>query len=280
MSWYWVLLLSTNWLLMKSGIFFAEFAIEQSYRSWVKASILGLMKKLRFYAVSIAILCLSSCGGSGGGVAAGIPEYPRIFTTAQAERRVEPNMARIEFAVLTRAPNADKAREENAVKTTALMDKIKSIKIPAEDIETLDYRIQEVFSYQNGVQKVEAYEVVNRMQLRILDVKNVGKVIDQLVPLGANKIENVSFDVAEKDEIYRELLEEATTAAREKALRISDAAGLGKITVMEVREEYQQSPVPMYKFAMVDAARSDVQTQLSPTTVLKASISLTAKARE
>lgn len=238
------------------------------------------MKKLPLSVVSIGILSLSACGGSSGGGGGVVPEYPRIFTTAQAERRVEPNMARIEFAVLTRASNAEKAREENAVKTTALMEKIKELKIPEEDLETIDYRIQEVVNYQNGSQKIESYEVVNRMQMKMLDVKSVGKMIDQLVPLGANKIENVHFDVAEKDEIYRELLEEATAAAREKAARISEAAGLGKITVMEVREEYQQSPVPMYKFAMAEAARSDAQTQMSPTAVLKANVSVTAKARE
>lgn len=237
------------------------------------------MKKLSFVVLSIGILSLSSCGNSVAGNGS-VLEVPKIFTSAQAERRVEPNMARIEFVVLTRASNAEKAREDNAVKMTTLVEKLKELKIPAEDLETLDYRIQEIINYQNGSQKIEAYEVVNRMQVKMLDVKSVGKMIDQLVPLGANKIENVHFEVAEKEEIYRELLEEATALAREKATRISEAAGLGKITVMEAREEIQHSPPPFYKFAMAEAARSDTQTQLAPTAILKASVSITAKAKE
>ena len=39
---------------------------------------------------------------------------PKIYTSAFAEKRVEPNMARVTFAVLTRASQAEKARNENA----------------------------------------------------------------------------------------------------------------------------------------------------------------------
>lgn len=237
------------------------------------------MKKLLLSGLSIAILSLTSCGG--GTVLSAVPEGPRIYTTAQAERRVEPNMALITFAVLTRAPSADKARSENALKGKALMDKFKEMKIPEGDLETLDYRIQEIINYQNGTHKIEAYEVSNRMQLRILDVKNVGKMLDQLVPLGANKIEGVSFEVAEKDEIYKELLEEATTLAREKAARMAEAAGLGRVTTVEVREDGNQNSPPIFRYAKMESMREgDASTQMAPTAVIKASVALTAKAKE
>lgn len=237
------------------------------------------MKKLLLSGLSIGVFTLTSCGPNGSSGTA--PEGPRIHTSAQAERRVEPNMAKIVFAVLTRASTADKAREENAVKTTALIEKFKEMKIPEGDLETLDYRIQEIVNYQNGTQKIEAYEVVNRMQLKILDVKSVGKMVDQLVPLGANKIENVSFDVVEKDEIYKELLEEATALARDKAARMSEAAGLGRVTPIEVREETNFNPAPVYKYAMMESARGgDSSTQMAATATLKASVTLTAKAKE
>lgn len=237
------------------------------------------MKKLLLSGLSIAILSLTSCGG--GTVLSAVPEGPRIYTTAQAERRVEPNMAKIVFAVLTRSSTADKARQENAAKTTALMEKFKDMKIPDTDIETLDYRIQEIINYQNGAQKIEAYEVVNRMQIKVLDVKNVGKMVDQLVPLGANKIESVNFDVAEKDEIYKELLEEATALAREKAARMSEAAGLGRVTAVEVREEGGHSSPPVFKYAKAESfSDSEASTQMAPTATIKASVALTAKAKE
>ena len=223
------------------------------------------------------ILAISSCTGPSvvGGLEGG--EHPKIYTQGEAERRIEPNMANIVFAVLTRASNAEKAREENATKAAAVVAKLKELKIPEEDLQTLDFRIQEVRNYQNGSSKIDAYEVLSRMQLKVKDVKSVGKLIDQLVPLGANKIESVEFDVIEKEEIYRELLAEATSMAKDKAVRIADAAGLGKISVLEAKEEMRYNPAPMYRGGFMAEAKSvDVSTPMAGATVLKANVSLTA----
>jgi uncharacterized protein YggE len=226
---------------------------------------------------AFGIFLLAACGGNSG--VSGAPELPKIYATGTAEKKVEPNLARIVFAVLTRAPTAEKARGENAVKTSALAAKLKDLKIPEEDMQTMDYRIQEVTGYKNGTSTIEGYEVVSRMQLRILDVKSLGKIIDQLVPLGANKIENVEFDIAERDEVYRELLEEATTLAKEKANRMAEAAGLGKISVLEVREEPGYTAQPVYHFEMAKVA-GDAPTQIAPSAKIKASVTLTAKAKD
>ena len=238
------------------------------------------MSHMSKFFYSSFLLAAASCSGptnTGSGT-----EHPKIYTTGEMERRVEPNMAKVTFAVLTRAGNADKAREGNAAKTNAVVDKLKELKVPEEDLETLEYRIQEVINYQKGDSKIEAYEVLSRMQLKIKDVKSVGKIIDQLVPLGANKIESVEFDVIEKEEIYRELLAEATAQARDKAAHISEAAGLGKISVIEAREEPRNNPGPQSRggFAMMEAARADNSTPLAATTVIKASVSLTAKTKD
>ncbi len=209
-------------------------------------------------------------------------DVPKIFTTAKAERKVDPNMAKITFAVLTRASTAEKAREENAKKMSALVEKLKELKVSEDHVQTLDYRIQEIVNYQNGASKIEGYEVLNRMQITILDMNGVGKMLDQLVALGANKVEGVEFDVAEKDEIYKDLLEEATGVAREKAGRMAEAAGLGKVSVLEVREELSFSAGPTFKMsmAMAEAASDRSSTPMAGTATLQASVALTAKARD
>ncbi|MEZ4814945.1 MAG: SIMPL domain-containing protein [Bdellovibrionota bacterium] len=117
----------------------------------------------------LSCLALLSCSGKSHGI--GDSDSPKIFTTGQAERRVEPNMAKVTFAILTRAQNAEKARSENASKVSVLIKKVKEMKIPESDLESLDYRIREIINYQNGTQRIEAYEVNNRMQIKLLDVK-------------------------------------------------------------------------------------------------------------
>jgi uncharacterized protein YggE len=135
---------------------------------------------------------------------------------------------------------------------------------------------------QRRASRIESYEVINRIQLRVLEVKSLGSILDQLVSLGANKVDNIEFDVAEKEEIYKELLEEATAAAKDKAQRMAKAAGLGKITVLELREEVggSEHSQPRYGMEMASAKMSDISIPLSGSTVLKASVALVAKAWE
>lgn len=236
------------------------------------------MRKLLFFAL---IFILNACSE---GIPPGHPGevlVPKIYTSAFAEKRVEPNMARVTFAVLTRASQAEKARNENAIKVTAILEKLHNLKIQGEDIQTLDYNLREVMSYDKGSSKIDAYEVTNRLSIKILDVKNLGKIVDQLVPLGANRVEQIEFDIAERNDVYKELLEEATTQARDKALHIAEAGGLGKITVLEVREEGSAQPPPFMAMGMMRAegAGGAASSPMSASAYVRAQVSLTAKAK-
>lgn len=42
-------------------------------------------------------------------------------------------------------------------------------------------------------------------------------------------MEQIEFDIAERNDVYKELLEEATTQARDKALHIAEAGVLEKL---------------------------------------------------
>ena len=237
------------------------------------------MEKL-FYSL-LAAMVLNSCGEGTSQGHSGEVLVPKLYTSAFAEKRVEPNMARVTFAVLTRASQAEKARNENAIKVTAIMEKLTHLKIQGDDIQTLDYSLREVMSYDKGASKIDAYEVTNRISIKVLDVKNLGKVVDQLVPLGANRVEQIEFDIAERNDVYKELLEEATAQARDKALHMAEASGLGKITVLEVREESSAQPPPFMAMAMMRAegAAGGASSPISASAYVRAQVSLTAKAK-
>lgn len=236
----------------------------------------------KFSAYFLMIIFLKACSES---LPPGSPHealVPKIYTSAFAEKRVEPNMARVTFAVLTRASQAEKARNENALKVTAIMKKLQNLKIQDEEIQTLDYNLREVISYDKGTSRIDAYELVNRLSLKILDVKNLGKIVDQLVPLGANRVEQIEFDIAERNDVYKELLEEATAQARDKALHIAEAGGLGKITVLEVREESSaHQPPPFMPMGMMRAegVGGAASSPMSASAYIRAQVSLTAKAK-
>jgi uncharacterized protein YggE len=226
------------------------------------------------------ILALSACSQNlPVGAVNSEALVPKIYTSAFAEKRVEPNMARVTFAVLTRASQAEKARNENALKVTSIMNKLNKLKIQSDDIQTLDYSLREIMSYDKGTSKIDAYEVINRLSLKVVDVKNLGKIVDQLVPLGANRVDQIEFDISERNDVYKELLEEATEQARDKALHIAEAGGIGKIVVLEVREESTAHSTPFGSVALMRAEGVSGATPVSASAYIRAQVSLTAKAK-
>jgi uncharacterized protein YggE len=235
------------------------------------------MRKFIYLFIFVLTACSDGLPPSHSGEAL----VPKIYTSAFAEKRVEPNMARVTFAVLTRASQAEKTRNENAIRVNAIMDKLRNLKIQGEEVQTLDYNLREIISYDKGTSKIDAYEVTNRLSIKVLDVKNLGKIVDQLIPLGANRVEQIEFDIAERNDVYKELLEEATAQARDKALHIAEASGLGKITVLEVREESAAQPPPFMPMGMMRAegVGGAASSPMSASAYIRAQVSLTAKAK-
>lgn len=236
------------------------------------------MNAKKHFKNALLIVFLSGCGGDGG--SGGTREVPKIYTSGYAERKVQPNLAFVFFAVVTRASQAEKARADNASKVAALLAKIHELRLGDENLQTMDYRLGEVLSYKDGTSKIDGYEAVNNMKISLRDIKLVGKVIDQVISSGATKIEKIEFDVAEREEIYRELLEQATTIAKEKATRIADASSLGKVTVLEAKEETSNDNETPMRGKMMMEAGSAASTPISGMATLKAHVSLVARTRD
>lgn len=173
---------------------------------------------------------------------------PEKTITVSAEGRVvaSPDMASVNFSVITEAKTAKEVREKNTVKMNSVIEYVKGIGIDPKDIKTTSYYLYPKYDYPNGRSILTGYTLTNSINIKVRDFSVLGDLIAKSVDLGINQIGDVQFSIENPDDSKAQAGAIAMKNAREKAKRLADQAEvrLGKIvTFSESSSEY---PTPYY----------------------------------
>jgi uncharacterized protein YggE len=120
---------------------------------------------------------------------------------------------------------------------SSLMDLLKRSGIDARDIQTSSVNLKTVYDRpvsssnedendKTPPRKIVGYQVQNMIRLVIRDVSQVGGLIEATVKSGANKIEDLSFSVADPQPVLRDLRKKALADVRSKAEEAVKEAGM------------------------------------------------------
>jgi uncharacterized protein YggE len=136
-----------------------------------------------------------------------------VYGTATAY--VAPNLATVTIAVVTQNKDAFRAQQENAGRSTAVINAIKGVKDPPMEVSTGEYTITVQHPIEGTVRTTEitGYEVTNSISVKIRDLSKVGEVLDQALKAGANSVTGVTFTLENNEAARREVLTAATTDA-------------------------------------------------------------------
>ena len=217
-----------------------------------------------------AIACGSSAvrGQVSGSQAPLVPLPPQVVVTGQSEAKVVPDRAAITIGVQSRAATAAAAAAENARKQRAIIDTLRAIGIPTEQIGTQNYGVFPETSFDPKTQRstVTGYIVNNsvRVELKALDL--VSKSIDAALAKGANQISSLEFKASNPDELRRTALMQAVAKARADADALARAAGGSLGSLLELTSmDVGGPPVIMRSFAS-DQAYKAAPTPIEPGT--------------
>jgi uncharacterized protein len=170
---------------------------------------------------------------------------PHIITSGEGQTRVTPDRATVLIGVQTRSLTAAAAASENARRQKAVLDTLKALGIPAEQLATQNYSVSPEMKYDpSGTipPKVTGYTVSNTVRVELKKIDQVGSVIDASLAKGANNIAGIQFGVSNVAEVRRIALADAVRSARADAEVLAKAAGgsLGQLIEMT-------SSTPVYR---------------------------------
>jgi uncharacterized protein len=173
------------------------------------------------------------------------PPVPVIVTTGEGVVKQAPDRAWVTIATETRGATADEVQRLNSAAMTAVIDRIRGTGIAADAIQTTGFNLQPQFEYTNGRQIPRGYLAVNQVQVRVDTIAKTGDVIGAAVGTGANKVENVRFDLKDRETATRAALRLAVREARAKADALASGAGVSIDRIVMIEEEGTEQPRPL-----------------------------------
>jgi len=188
--------------------------------------------------LAFALRPLAQGAGPSGVVAAATPVtgaggVRTVSVAGEGQVTITPDLATLTFGVESSGTDLAAAQGDNATRTQAVLDRLKSLNIAANDLQTTGYNIQPQYDRD---QKLTGYRIVNAVRVVVRDLKNVGPTIDGAVNAGANRVSGISFDAANKDDATRRAREAAVADARRKAEQYAQLTGMTLGGVMQISE--------------------------------------------
>jgi uncharacterized protein YggE len=211
--------------------------------------------------------------GLGLAVALSAPAYadpatppPRtISVDGRGEVTTTPDTASVDAGVTTAAATAREALDANTKAMAALVDTLKAAGIESRDIQTSGFSINPQYLYPDKdadgnapPPRITGYQVQNSVGVKVRKLADLGTILDQIVTVGANTVNGVSFSVDDPKPLLEEARKAAFADAEAKARTYADAAGVGLGDVLSISESAVAPPPRpvMYRMAapMADSA--------------------------
>lgn len=188
-------------------------------------------------------------GGTPAGVAAAATpaatggEPRTVSVTGLGQVAITPDLATVTFGVESSGADLVTVQGDNATRTQATIDKLKSLGIDAKDLQTIGYNVQPQYDKD---QQLTGYRVINAVRATVRDLTKLGPTIDAAVAAGANRVSGISFDVANKADAMKSARQAAVADARQKA---EQYAQLTNNTLGNVLTISESGATPVYRTA-------------------------------
>jgi uncharacterized protein len=202
-------------------------------------------KTLAFLVLSLALV-LSACGG-GPTTYNQLPQIRTLNVNGSGQVSLTPDIAYIYIGVHDEAPTASDAVEANNTHSLAVIAAIKAAGVEEKDVNTSNFSIWPSQQYgPDGTISGTVYMVDNTVYVVVRDIDTLGDLLDAAITAGANTVNSIQFDVADKTEAVKEARAKAVVDAKAQAQELADAAG---VTLGEIQNIsfYENSPIPYYE---------------------------------
>lgn len=160
----------------------------------------------------------------------------RLDISATGEVSRVPDLARIGAGVVTSAPTASAAMEQNARQMAAVRAALRRAGIGDRDIQTSSLSLSP--EYREGAPdaspRILAYRASNEVSVTFRDIASAGRILDALVGVGANQINGPNLSVEHPEAALDEARIKALAVARGRAELYARAAGkhLGRLVAI------------------------------------------------
>ena len=202
-------------------------------------------KSILIAALFALALVISACGPATISQAA--PQRT-LSVSGSGNAYLTPDIAYLYLGVHTEKQTATEAVAENNTQTQKVIKALTDFGIDAKDIRTTNFSIWPMDKYDpltNQPTGEKTYAVDNTVYVTERKLDQLGDLLDTIVQAGANTVNSIQFDVADKDAALKDARAAAVKDASAKAQELADAAGVELGTLQNV-SFLDNQPYPIF----------------------------------
>lgn len=202
-------------------------------------------------------------------------EERNVITVQSSEEvKVVPDMAEIDFGVLTQEKDAKTCQDKNNEELSKVIQFLKDFGISEESLQTSNYGMNPIYDWNSG-QAIIGYQMETNLTVSDISIEQTGALLSACVEAGINNIDRVSYLSSQYDACYQEALSKAIEASRKKAEVMAQASGCTLGSVVHI-EEYLGSQEARYN--SYSAARKEMSVAMAEDMAVEAGqLSIEAK---
>ena len=183
----------------------------------------------------------------------------RISVSGEGLVRVQPDMATVRFGVVTIADDPREAQQLNTEAAARAMNAVRALGVEEKNIRLETLRLQPHREWIDDKRRYEerGFEAIRQVVVQVDDLDKLPELISSVVQQGANRLNEISYDVKDRESSRNEALAEAVNNARDKAHLIARTLGEEIGPVEQVNEQSFDFPRPVFRAELQDAAAKE-----------------------
>ncbi|MFL7892348.1 MAG: SIMPL domain-containing protein [Anaerolineales bacterium] len=200
--------------------------------------------KIKYLIVGlVAAILLTSCSPDGE-----LATPTTLSASGTGSASMDPDVVDIQLGVDTVDSDMAVAIDQNTIKMNEIMAVFANMDIAEKDIQTTNYNIwvEDVYDQTGQATGEKRYHVSNTVSVRLRDLTEVGKLIEEATGAGVNNIFGINFSVADTTELEQAALDNALENAQAKAESMASKLGSSLGPIVNVIEGgYSYAPLPV-----------------------------------
>lgn len=140
-------------------------------------------------------------------------------------QEIAPDTVKIRFYVENTGLNVADLKEKNDKIVHEAISKIKTKLKENEQIKTIAYRINDVYSYKDKVRIFQKYEVINGFEVKLKDLDKTSEIIKIATDSGIKRVDGINFSIENTNAICNEMLAQCSKEAKARAQHVAQTLG-------------------------------------------------------
>ncbi|MCU0653118.1 MAG: SIMPL domain-containing protein [Candidatus Pacebacteria bacterium] len=258
-----------------------EKILESSALARILTAALALV--LTVYVAALAVNAIKSskfAGRPAGGA-------NTITVSGDGNVSVKPDLAVMDFSVVSEATTVAAALDDNNKKMKAIVDVVKSLGVEEKDLQTSGYNINPRYDYlkaavppvasnstpavdvpvyyPEGRRALAGYDITQTLTVKMREEAfgKIGQIIQEVTAAGANQVGDLQFTLDNPDAAQADARGKAIDNAKNKAQTLAKQLGV-KLVRLSNYSDGGYSPVYRLNYAAKDAAAGAAESAPAP----------------